>query len=354
MPAELIPALRPAGGSLADIFFRPEPVKFSEQIVPFRSQVEQQGQDISGLTPPVWGGGDQEEPTARQAELKKNAALMQLGVPWKMIGKSFEHLYMKACRLLAEFEDGVLEFSQKNQFGRYSKLAVVVDDLKNGKFHFEADEAIPMTWGQLRDLLMWMLDKPAPLLELWGMNDPLNIPEFKRLFGMPGQRIPLEDDRENGMDIISQLIADATPDATGQVKGPVAGPPSPDGQPGPQQASIQPDWEDNHDFLGKLARAYLTVNNNLKLDNPQAYLNVQLWGQAQENAANQPPPPAPPKASVALSLKGPDLGNPAVQAAITGSGIVPQGTPVQAVQPVPKNGTPIPPGIMPAPQPQPA
>lgn len=338
-PVEMFPALRPAGGRLEDIVHFPAPATFSEQIQPFRSEIEGTAKNVSGLEDPIWGGGDAEEPTARQAELKKNAALMQLGVPWSFIGKSLEHLYQKACRLLAEFEDGVLAFSQKNQFGRYSTLSVVVDHLRNGKYHFEADEAIPMTWGQMRDLIMWMLDKPAPLLELWGMNDPLNIPTFKRLLGMPGERTPLEDDREKGMDVIMELL-NAEP-----VPGP-PGPPGPDGQPtpGPQQSSIQPDWEDNHDFCAKLARAYLTVNSSLKKDKPNGYLNVQLWGQAQESAANAPPPKPPVKASVAVALKGEDLGDPAVQAALTGTEIIPQGTPVQAVPKPLKMGEMPPPG----------
>lgn len=332
-PGDLIPALRPPGGTLADLIFRPPAVQFSEQIPQFREQVEAASQQITGLLEIIWGG-DTSDPTARQSELKTNAAIRQLSVIWVMIGKSLERLYEKACALLAENEEGVLAFSKSkaNEYGKFDTVSVVIEDLKGGEYHFEADEAIPMTWGQQRDLLMWMLDKPAEILKAWGLDDPLNIYEFKTLLGMPGMRVPHLDDRDKGMDIISQLLqAQAQPGA-----------PDPQtGQPGPKQPSISPDWEDDSEFMAKLARAYLTVNFELKEQNPDGYENVQLWGQAHEQKAQAPPQKPPVKGSVAVSLKGADLGDPAVQAALTGTNIIPEGTQVQAVPPPMKmNGAP--------------
>lgn len=334
LPGEYIPALRPAGGSLSDIVHRQEPLTFSEQIPAFRAAVEETAKNLSGLLDPIWGGGDAEEPTARQSELKKNAALMQLGVPWTMIGKSLEKVYEKCCRLISQYEDGVLEFSKKNQFGQFDQMEVVVADLKDGKYHFEADEAIPMTWGQQRDLLMWMLDKPAELLQKWGMDDPLNIFEFKQLLGMPGERVPMMDDRDKCMDVIAELLTAS----------PLPGQPGPDGQPGDEQPTIPPDWEDDSRFCSNLAKAYLQVNHNLAKTNNNGYRNVQAWGKAHFAIANKPAPAEPPKTSVSLSLKGADLGDPAVQDASTKAGIIDPGTQVAAVIPPPKGGLMPPPG----------
>jgi hypothetical protein len=44
---------------------------------------------------------------------------------------------------------------------------------------------ITITWPKERALLQWMLDKPSPLVALWGLDDPLNVFEFKKLLGMP-------------------------------------------------------------------------------------------------------------------------------------------------------------------------
>jgi hypothetical protein len=337
-PGDLIPAVRPAGGSLSDIIFRPPPVTFSDQVAPFRQGVEQTAQQASGLLEIIWGG-DTSDPTARQSELKTNAAIRQLSVIWVMIGKSLERVYEKACKLLAANEDGVLSFSKqkKNQYGKFDSVAVVIADLKGGNYHFEADEAIPMTWGQQRDLLMWMLDKPAEVLKAWGLDDPLNVHEFKELLGMPGMRVPHLDDRDKAMSAISLLIE-------GQAQ---AGTPNPDGSPGPKQPSVQPDWEDDSEFVAKLVKAYLTTNFELKEANPDGYENLQLYGQAHEQRAQAPPQKPPVKATVALSLKGNDVGDPAVQAALTGAGVIPEGTQVAFVPPPPKNGMMPPPGFGP-------
>ncbi len=314
-PAELFPLLPRAGQTVADSIYRPPPVQHSEQIGPFRQSIQQAAQEISGLTESIWGG-DTSDPTARQTELKTNAAIRTLGVIWVMIGKSLEKLYLKSCRLLAEYQDGVVAFSRKDQFGSYEQVAITTEDLKKGNYHFEADEAVPMTWGQQRDLLMWMLDKPSQLLDAWGFSDPLNVPEFKRLLGMPGQRTPLMDDRNKAMDTIGKLAKSA----------PQPGPPDPQtGAPGPPQPSIAPAWEDNHQFCASLAKAYLTVNYELAQRQPDGYTNVQLWGQAHEAMANQPAPPQPIKGSVSVSVKGENLGDPAVTALLGKAGILPEG-----------------------------
>ena len=343
-PGDLIPAVRPPGGSLNDLISQQTTVTFSEQIPPFRQQVEETSRETSGLLDIIWGG-DTSDPTARQSELKTNAAIRQLSVIWVMIGKSLERVYEKGCKLLAENEDGVLAFSKQkqNEYGKFDSITVAIEDLKGGNFHFEADEAIPMTWGQQRDLLMWMLDKPAEILKAWGLDDPLNIHEFKELLGMPGMKVPHLDARDKGMDIIGKLLQEPAQ----------AGPPDPQtGAPGPKQSSIQPDWEDDNKFLADLAKSYLTTNFELKDSNPDGYENIQLYGQAQEKLANVPPPKPPVKASVALSLKGPDLGDAAVTQALQNAGIEPPG--VQAVMqpPPPKPGQfPIAGGPPPAPGP---
>lgn len=323
-----------AGMALGDSVHRREPRTFSEQIPALSAQVIENAKTNSGLVDDVWGG-DSSDPTARQTELKMNAALRQLGVLWKMVGKFYEQIYKKSCRLLAEHQDGVLKFSKKNQFGKYDQMSVDIDILKNGNYHFEADEAIPLTYGQQRDLLMWFLDRSPEQQQFWGMNDPLNVPTFKRLLGMPGERIPNEDSRDKGMEIIEQLIAGAP---TNGAPDPSAPPDPATGLPpvGPQQPSIAPDWEDDSAFMASLAKSYLTVNYKLKTDKPDGYLNVQLWGQAHQQIANQPAPAAPPKASIAISVKPEEIGQNATQDILAKAGVLDQGIQVQAEAPPPK------------------
>lgn len=320
-PGALMPAVRPAGGSLADILWAPPPVQFSEQLPALMQQIEATAQENTGLLEIIWGG-DTSDPTARQSELKTNAAIRQLSVTWVMVGKSLERFYEKACTILGEHEDGVLAFtkSKPNQFGKHEKISVTIGDLKGGNYHFEADEAIPMTWGQQRDLDMWFMDKPPEIQQAFGITDPLNVGEHKRLLGIPGMSVPHDDMRDKLMDVIDKLLNDQ----------PAPGQANPDGSPGKPQPSIQPDWEDDLPFSANLVKRYLQKNFELQEENPQGYQNVVLYGQACEQKAQQPPPPPPVKSTVALALKAADVGTAAVQAALQKEGIIPPGTPVQA------------------------
>jgi hypothetical protein len=69
----------------------------------------------------------------------------------------------------------------------------------------------------------------------------------------------------------------------------------------------------------------LVVNFALAEKNPNGFQNVQLWGQAQEQMANQPAPAPPPKGTVSLTIKGDDAGDPAATAALVKAGIIPEG-----------------------------
>jgi hypothetical protein len=335
-PGVLFPAIKPAGGSLRDIIYRPEPIQFSNQIMPFQMSVEERARNITGLLDAIWGGGDSREPTARQAELKKNAALQQLATQWMLIGRSIEQVNRQACLKLSKFGPDTLDFSKKNQFGTFDKQRIIAKDLDMEKTHFEADEAVPLTWGQQRDMLMWFMDKPAELANQYGLNDPLNVYKNKNLLGIPGEHVPLLDDRDKAMAVIGKLQAAA----------PIPGEVDPEtGQPGPPKPSIEPDWEDNHAFCADLVKKYLTVNHQLKTDNPEGYQNVLAWGQAQEQMANVPAPPEPVKTSLNLSVKPQDIGPAATQKALEDAQIIPPGTPVEPVIEAPTNGMMPPPGL---------
>lgn len=319
-PAERIPMTRPPGGRLEDSVYDPPPLEFSPQIAPFIQGVVDMSKQNSGILDPMWGGGADDSPTARQDEMKKNASLMQLGIIWSSIGRTLERVYMKGCEIIADHEEGVLRISKQDQFNKYSALPVTIKYLRSGTYHFEADEAVPMSWGQQRDLLMWMLDKPPETLEKWGFNDPLNIPAYKRMLGMPGERIPLADELKAALQIVAKLLEGK----------PTPGQANPDGSPGPSQPSIQPQWEDNHQFCSDFAKAYMKSNAEIAEEMLDGFENVRLWGQAQESMANVPPAPLQTKTTLAVSLKGQDLGSPAVQAMLNKEGMLDAGTAVES------------------------
>ena len=326
-PGEIFPMLPRAGRALSDELYQPQPVQFSEQVPSFQSLVIDFAKNNTGLNDAIWGGGEP-DPTARQTLLKTNQALMQLGLFWTQIRKCLEQVLMKSCKLMGEYTEGITKWRKKNQFGRYDSIVFAAEDLKSDSYHFEADEAIPINWGQQRDQLMWLLgqahDNPE-MLKTLGVNDPMNVFEIKQLLGIPGLHTNNFDAREKGMDVIAQLIADGK-----AVQPP--GAPNPDGspgQPGPKQSSVQPDWEDPHQFMSDLVTDFLLANADLKKSNPDAYENVQLYGQAQFGMANPPPQLPPPKETVAVSFKGSDIGPQATQAILEKGGMLPDGVNIQ-------------------------
>lgn len=351
-PLQVFGILPRAGRALKDEIATPDVPQFSEQLPAFRVQIADDTKNNTCLPDAIWGGGVP-DPTARQTLLKTNQALMGLGLFWTQIRKCLEKVMLKSCRVLGDYAEGIIAFSKKNQFGRFNMLSFTAEDLKSDTYHFEADEAIPVNWGQQRDQLMWILSQAAEnpqLLHLLGADDPFNVFEYKQTLGIPGMRTPQFDAREKGMDVIAKLIDDVK-----NGNGPQDGPPDPTtGQPGPKTPTVQPDWEDDHAFMALLAKNYLLENSTLKADDPDAYENIQLYGQAQDAMANQPPPPPPPKDTVSFAVKSSDVGPQATQDILTKQGLLDQGTPVAAVpppldpnkamqQPLP-NGAPAPAG----------
>lgn len=325
-PGDTFPMIPRAGKSLGDEMFQPSPMQFSEQIPAFRANVIEDTKNNTGMIDAIFGGGEP-DPTARQTLLKTNQALMQLGTYWTQIRKCLEQVLLKSCKLLSQYQEGIVAFSKKNQFGRFDQLSFVAEDLRSDGYHFEADEAIPINWGQQRDQLMWMLsqaEQNPKVLEMLGVNDPFNVFEIKQLLGIPGMRTPLFDAREKGMDVIAQLL---------KAK-PAPGPVDPTtGAPGPQQPSITPDWEDPNQFMADMCKAYLLDNADLKESNPDGYSNVQLYGTAQFNLAKPPAQAPPAKTTVALSAKPADIGPQATQAILLKEGLLAPGTPVAAQPP---------------------
>ncbi len=339
IPAEIVPAIPPFGGSVADVVWTPPPVQFSEQTLPWVAQIVELGKEITGLLDTIWGGGEATEPTARQAELQKNAAMMQLQTTWKSWCFAFEKLYLKATRILAESQEGIMKISSKNAFGSSEAVFADMAALKQGGYHFECDDAIPQTWGQAADRMMWMLTQPQAILQSLGFSDPLNVKQIKDLIQFPGEHTPGLDDLNKVVGVIAKL-------AQGEPA------PQPDGSMGP---SIQPDWEDNPGLNFTIVQEWLKskAGRSLALSNPQGAENVRLYGKLCQKNAQAPQAPPPPKASVAVALKGADLGSAAVQDTIQKLGLVDPGT---QVNPIPPTQPKVPggaPGGIPA-QPSPA
>jgi hypothetical protein len=294
LPAEVIPALPAVGDSLGDSMFSLPAAAFSQQMQPWIDGVVSENTAIVGIQPEIWGGGDP-APTAREAEIRKNAALAQLGTTWMFIRKGWEKAKLNGVRQLAKYGPGIV---------REGQLMVDLSELTEGGWHFEADEAIPATWGQMRDLVMFMMEKPPAVLEAWGFNRPENISRNKALLGMNGYYTPGEDDAQKVQDTIQKLLKE-------KVTQPPPAPPAPGAPPAPPpdpKPSIEPDaFEDNAQLVVQLIQGWCQskAGRKEKEQNLPGYQNVVAYGKAYFALANPAPPPippAPPKLSVTAAI----------------------------------------------------
>ena len=324
-PNQVIPTLAAVGATLADAFYQTQPSRFSEQMEPWMAALEAGAVQDVGTQPQIFGGGNAS--TAREAEINKNAAMMQLGIIWTFIRKGWERAKMNGVRQLIKY--GPAEI-------REGRNRADLDELTAGAWHFEANEAIPTTWGQRRDFLMFMLGQPEQVQQSWGITRPENIASNKELMGMEGWYTPGLDDADKVHDTIQKLLLAAPieqqqPDGSMQL-----------------MPSIPADtFEDNPETVVQLIQGWAqkaSLSGGIRESNPDGYSNVIAYGMAYRKMTEPPAPgptPITPKISVSVSSK--DLAANQTQAILEGAnlqvpppqpiGMMPQQQPEQGAAP---------------------
>lgn len=325
MPSEVIPTLPPPGGSMGESFYQLPASRFSDQMMPFMQGVEQDARSGVGVVDEIFGGGN--APTARQAEINKNAAMMGLGTSWTYFRKGWEKAKRNGVMQLVKYGSGTI---------REGSRMVDLNELTAGGWHFEADEAIPATWGQMRDMLLFMMEKPPEILDAFGFTRPENIETNAALLGLPGYYIPGLEDKDKTQDTIQKLL-----------QGQPTQQPKPDGSTDTQPSIPADEFEDNHQMVVQLVQGWAQSQpgRTAREQNPNGYSNVIAWGLAHQKMAQPPPPPPPPvvpKVSVAVSSK--DLAPNQTQAILKDANLdvppppPPLGIPGAPIQPMPGQG----------------
>lgn len=284
-PAEMIPAKAGSGAQLQAGIQRAPVSTVDPAIMQWPMNIRDQGRENVGITPPIFGGGGP-EPTARAAEIKKDQALQQLNTVWSEMRDGWAGAHLNGVRQLARFSmpDGV-------NLANFDGDVADFSDLLGGGWHFETEEAMPMTWGQKRDILLYMLQQGPEAWRLFGMENPMNAAQFHEVMGLTGWKVTNEDARSKVLSRVKLLSTQA----------PVQGAPGT-----PPQPSIPPDqFEDDHTFVVSMIRQWAQTDDagQLRERNPEGYSNVIAYGLASMQLAGPPmpppgtgTPPAPPSA----------------------------------------------------------
>lgn len=284
MPGGIFPAMPKSGKSLNDSFFQIKTATLSQEVLPFSNQVQSLGQLVSGALPSLFGGnlGEGASETASQYSMSRAQALQRLQNNWKMFTFWWKDVFGKVVPMfINEMKDDERDV-QRNTDGSFVNVLIRKADTdgKIGKVELDANENLPMTWGQVKDTIEKLMMNPNPLMQQI-LNEPANLPILHDALGLVDLAVPGEDDVIKQYDEIRLLLnSQPLPDPT-------------TGQPAQASVEVDPVY-DNHGIQFEICRKWIISEEGrqAKTDNPDGYLNVLLHGKEhfqfmQQNMMNQ-------------------------------------------------------------------
>jgi hypothetical protein len=284
-PGGVFPATPKSGKSLNDAFHELRTATLSQEVMPFSSQVQSMVQFASGALPSIFGGqlegagGD----TASGYSMSRAQALQRLQNTWKLFTITWKNMFGKIIpiyiKLIKEDERDV----QKTKDGGFINVFIRKADTegKIGKVELEANENLPLTWTQKKDLLFTLLQATNPQI-MSILNAPENLPLIHEALGLSDFVVPGEDDVIKQNDEIRLLLNSEPifepPDPMMVEEALAAGMPPPAEEEMPS-VEIDP-INDNHAIQFDVCRRWIISEEGrqTKLDNPEGYKNVLLHG----------------------------------------------------------------------------
>jgi len=290
LPGGVFPATPKSGKTLNDGFHELRTATLSSEVMPFSSYIQSMGQMTSGALPSIFGGqqegagGD----TASGYSQSKSGALQRLQNTWKLFTTTWKEVFGKVIPMYINLvkESGDERDVQRNIDGNFINVMIRKAELegKIGKVELEANENLPLTWTQKKDLMMTLLQATNPkIMEI--LNAPENLSVIHDALGLSEFFIPNEDDVIKQYDEIKLLLS-SEPIPNPEAQDPMAmqmaavnGMPPP--QPELPSVEIDPTF-DNHPVEFEICRKWIIseAGRQAKQDNPSGYMNVLLHGKA--------------------------------------------------------------------------
>jgi hypothetical protein len=271
LATEILFASKPLNGRQA--FEKIPTADFPNEAFPLMQMAEGNVQNSTGIRPEVFGAGEKSA-TAEEARNKLNQALMQLSVPGEYTGNGWKNIAMKAVGLIAKFGTRGIPVGT----GAQTSEVIDLEALKSGRYYFESDPGIPMSWTERRDQLNHIIGQNPQMAAALGIDLPDNIPVVRDflLSGMAELRVPDEDLRDFVNERIRELL-EGPPIDNGQ--GLLPSIPTEDYLPFPKVAEFVFRW-----LIGPQGR-------RAKLENPQGFQNVVAFAMDCQMRAQPPMPP---------------------------------------------------------------
>lgn len=337
VPGEFKFAKRGSVGSLDKGFFRVPAAELNPVLINFIDKYVGWCREITGITPALFGGGDQgPQKTAHQYEIMRNQAMQKVGIPWQQLRAFWAKTRENGIMQAAKYSGGAL-FSNDSSGAPSTTEMDGIWELLDGGWFIETEENMPATIGQRRDFFMNALNNMQPeAREQLGLNEPNNIVKLQEAIGMSDWETPNYKQVCRLHDVINQLVqSQPMPGAPAPID-PITGVEM--GPPGPPQPSVPFDpFLFDAGLAIKVVKSYLWDKGaDLQQTNPGGYANVTAYGHAIQDALGpQAPPPPPPRLSITANIA--DLTPPAQEAVFQYEGIqVAPGTLIANPPPPPK------------------
>jgi hypothetical protein len=254
--------------SLGDSFYEVKTASLSGEVLPFFNNLQSLGQLVSGALPSLFGGAVQGGGTASEYSMSRAQALQRLQNTWKMLTSWWKNIYGKAIPAFIEETQEDERMVERTKDGNFINVFIRKSELegKIGRVELEANENLPMTWSQRKDVIMQLLQTGIPeVLQIIGA--PENLPIIREAIGLDDFFVPDEDNVEKVYDDIHQLL-NSTP-----IQDPMAG---------NEMPSIEVDPTFDNPVIGfEIVRKWVIseAGRLAKIDNQAGYRNVLLYGQ---------------------------------------------------------------------------
>ena len=276
LPVEVIEAMPAAGQRLQDGFATiSTPNGALQEYLPLLDKIDYTAQQHTGLTPPVFGANEK-DPTAEGARLRIQQALMQNAPIGELHAQAYVELVTKCVHLVSEHGEGLPMIETPD--GPVPMFDV--EKLKGGRFKFEAEVGVPMSWAEKTDMLGSIIKQNPEVAAAMDLDKPYNAGAVRDylLPGMNDLKVANENYQKAVNDRIQKLL-----------KGKVVM--NPDGSMTPTIPVQQ--FVDNNAVFASLIQQWCNDDSGLKAaeDNPEGFANVVAHGMAQLAAAQPPMPP---------------------------------------------------------------
>lgn len=274
-PGGVFPATAKSGKSLAEGFHEIKTAQLSGEVMPFQNMVQSLGQLASGALPSLFGGAMQGQgETASEYSMSRAQALQRLQNIWKTRTGWWKNMFGKAIPMYIKelSEQGGERDVQRDDDGNFINILIDKASLegKIGRVELEANENIPLTFNQIKDVIEKLMIAQIPEMQAI-LADPSNLPKIREYLGLVDISIPGEEDRTKQYDEIKLLLDSSAIPSTDEITG----------QPN-EVASVPIDKVyDDHEIHFKIVKKWVTSEAGVmtKVSNEEGYKNVLLHGQ---------------------------------------------------------------------------